>query len=448
MKRKTINSLIVTIILMCSIIPFQTQALSVDIEWHPSLTDGTEIVWRITEQFLIDPAVPPTIAGEKINLGSVLAFEINDTLPTDYFAVYDTGVPPNFLKLTVDYKEVSLFDINDEIEPSLALQYMILPYLFYQISTEVQNITEFLEFRAIQDPNITSISYAITGGNYVSVNIYNDFIDSFIITINSQTGIVADFFIEDDFGEMFGQLDIWESSIDDAATPITNTLNWHPNLVAGTVLSWQVTELTFDETHEGYIVMAEQNITVGGIFKFEYPNPFPTDPWNYYNPDSFFNVFYEEEPVRWQNITRAQLIVWSTLTNVLNATLYNNTVLSMAEIHELRGLMDPDIISTSVTYLNGSPLLWDELEDGEGGWWVQYEVHQDSGIVHTLSVDINGVINMVLEFQESHSSLLIDGSVNPDYPTENNTKTLSGFNWFNLVFITIVILLIIRRKKK
>ena len=97
MKRKTINSLIVTIILMCSIIPFQTQALSVDIEWHPSLTDGTEIVWRITEQFLIDPAVPPTIAGEKINLGSVLAFEINDTLPTDYFAVYDTGVPPNFL---------------------------------------------------------------------------------------------------------------------------------------------------------------------------------------------------------------------------------------------------------------------------------------------------------------------------------------------------------------
>ncbi|MHA2255416.1 MAG: hypothetical protein ACXAAM_05050 [Candidatus Heimdallarchaeaceae archaeon] len=452
MKRKTIYSMLVIIVITGSLIPLQTQAVADTIDWHPSLTNGTVVAWRITEQSLFDPAVPPTLASEKLNLQTAFAFEINDTLPDYYDDAYSTDSPPNFLKLFVDYTEVSFSAIDQETEPALALQYMIIPTSFYSgASGETFNITQFLEHRAALDPNITSISYTITGANYVQVSIYNDFIDSFIITYNNLTGIVSDFFIEDDFGEMSGQLDIWESSLDDYAEPIVNTLNWHPNLVAGTVLSWVVTDLTFEEEHEGYIVMAEQNVTIGGIFEFLYPELLPDDPWNYYNPDSYFNVFYEEEPIRWENITRAQLIVWKTLVSAPSATLYNGTVLSMGEILELRGLLVPEIISTTNTILKPYPLLWDDLESGDGGWLVQYEIHQDSGIVHTLSININGLVNMVLEFSETHSSLLIDGSVNPDYPSDddgNGTNTIPGFNWFYLFIATPVILLIIRRRRK
>jgi len=447
MKRKTIYSLLVTMILMGSQIPLQTQAISDVIEWHSSLTDGTVVAWRIIDQYLFDPAVPPSLGNEKINLGSVFAFEINDTLPTNYDDVYSTGLPPDFLKLFVDYKEVSLFDTDDQTEPSFALQYLILPYLFYPVSGETYNITQLLEHRATLDPNTTSISYTITGGNYVRVSIYNDFIDSFIITINNQTGIVADFFIEDDFGEMYGQLDIWESSLDDSATPITNTMNWHPNLEEGTILSWQVTELTFDPTHEGYIVMAEQNMTVGGIFKFEFPNPFPTDPWNYYNPDSYFNVFYEEEPVRWENITRAQLEIWSTMINPLSVTLYNATMVYMEAIHYLRDFMNPSISGTSTSHSESHNYLTCAYAEGDIDYWSSYEINAISGIVQTLNVVIPDFVDFEMVFVPAQSSLLNDGSVNPDYPPDNNTTTLPGFNWFCLFFAALILIPILRKRK-
>ena len=110
---------------MGSLIPLQTQAVSDEIEWHSSLTIGTEIAWRITEQFLFDPADPHSLAGESIWKGSVLSYEINDTLPIYYDDVYSSGMPPNFLKLFVNYNEVSLADVDSDTEPALALQYMI-----------------------------------------------------------------------------------------------------------------------------------------------------------------------------------------------------------------------------------------------------------------------------------------------------------------------------------
>ncbi len=456
MKRKTIYSILTAVILMGSLIPLQTRAVADMIEWHPSLEEGTVVAWRITDQYLFDSAVPPTLGNHPINLGSVLAFEINDTLPTYYSSAYETGLPPNFLKLFVDFNEVSFFEITDDTEPALALQYMVLPYLFYPASIGgVQNITEFLEYRAASDPNITSISYVVLNSNYVQVSIFNDFIDSFVITVNNNTGIVQNFFIEDDFGEMFGELDIWKADVDDFGTTITNTLNWHPNLVAGTVLSWEITGLTFDPTHEGFIEIAEQNATIGGIFNFKFPNPFPTDPWNYYNPDSFFDVFYEEEPVRWVNMTRAQLIIWLTLTTAQSVTLYNTSIISMSDIHEFRGLMDPEITSTSIIPSGDYLELTIHIEShNEGGgtddMWVVFDIHTVSGIVQSLSIDIGGVIEMDLEFLESHSSLLIDGSVNSDYPPDDDdsTRTLPGFNWFYLLFSSLIALSIFRRRKK
>ena len=126
---------------------------------------------------------------------------------------------------------------------------------------------------------------------------------------------------------------------------------------------------------------------------FKFPNPFPTDPWNYYNPDSFFDVFYEEEPVRWVNMTRAQLIIWLTLTTAQSVTLYNTSIISMSDIHEFRGLMDPEITSTSIIPSGDYLELTIHIEShNEGGgtddMLVVFDIHTVSGIVQSLSIDI------------------------------------------------------------
>ncbi len=452
MKRKTIFTLITTLILAGILIPLQTQAVSDVIVWHTSLDDEV-IAWRIVHQALHDPADPPTLGGVDIILGSVLAMEINDTIPTLYDDVYDSGHPPNFFKLYVDYNEVSLYDLNDEDEPSLAIQYMILPFMFLPVSGETYNITQFVEHRAALDPNITSISYAMTGGNYVQISIYNDLIDSFIITVNNQTGIVADFFIEDDFGEMFGQLDIWESTIDDEGTDTTNTLNFHPSLVDGTVLAWEYTEITYAPASEGEMEVNNKTLAVGDVFSFEY-STIPTDPMEYYGGDytgneyiSFFEVFFEDEPVSMEQMTRAQFTIWLTMANPLSCTLYNATLLNMEAIHNARDFNDPGINDTVISTAGDYMTVAFEFTEGDAnGWSMSFEINIISGITRTLTVGIPDFVDFEMVFLPDESSVLIDGSDNPDY-TPGSTWSLPGFTWVYLIFSVLIILPIIRRRK-
>ncbi|MCE7741904.1 MAG: hypothetical protein GOP50_05555 [Candidatus Heimdallarchaeota archaeon] len=447
MNKKTIYSLLVTMILMGSMIPLQTQALADTVVWHSSLDDQV-IAWRIVDQYLFDSLQPPSLAGVDLVLGSVMAFEINDTLPTLYDDVYGTDMPPTFLKLIVNYQEVSFFDFTED-EPSFALQYMVIPYLFNEAASgNTLNITQLLEHRASLDPNVTSISYNMVGANYVRVAIFNDFLDSFVITYNNQTGIAADFFIEDDFGEMFCQLDIWESDIDDSGVTIDNTLDWHANLGAGTVLAWEFTDLAFDVSGDGFMPITEtQNATVGGIITFEYLAAIPTDPTGYYGPDpSFFDVFYEEEDVPSSSENRAQSIIWLTMINPLSASLYNGTLVPMEDIHQLREINDPDVSSTVISTLGTNMHLEFELATGEGDDWdVAFDINTDSGIVSTLDVNIPGMVDFVMEFAPDNSTLNIDGSVITD---TNETRTLPGFNWFYLMLSAIIAIPIIRRRKR
>ncbi|MHA1199953.1 MAG: hypothetical protein ACTSQF_11550 [Candidatus Heimdallarchaeaceae archaeon] len=447
MNKKTIYSLLVTIILMGSLIPLQTQAIDDTLIWHPSLDDQV-IAWRIVDQYLFDSLQPPSLAGVDLVLGSVMAFEINDTLPTSFGDVYGTNLPPTFLKVIVNYQEVSFFDFTED-EPSFALQYMVIPYLFTEAASgNTLNLTQFLEHRTALDPNVTSISYNMVGANYVQVAIYNDYLSSFIITYNNNTGIAADFFIEDEFGEMFCQLDIWESDIDDSGVTIDNSLNWHANLGAGTVLAWEFTELLFDMTGDGYMPITEtQNATVGGIITFEYLAAIPTDPTDYYGPaPSFFDVFYEEEDVPSTSENRAQSIIWLTMINPLSTSLYNGTVIPMEDIHQIREINDPDVSSTVVSTLGTNMHLEFDLATGDGDDWdVAFDINTDSGIASTLDVNIPGMVNFVMEFVAANSTVLIDGSENTD---GDDTRTLPGFNWFYLMLSAIIAIPIIRRRKK
>ena len=454
MKNKTIYSLLVTAILVGAIFPMQTQAIADILTWHYSLEDQT-IAWRITEQYLFDPAEPPTLGGRDLILGSLLAFEINDTLPIYYSEVYNSAHPPNFLKLYVDYQEVSFYDINEGMEPSFALQYLIIPYLFYPASTGVtSNITTFLEYRASLDPNITAIDYVITGGNYVQVSIFNDFIDSFVITYNNNTGICSNFFIEDDFGEMYGELDIWESEIDDdGVDTTTSALHFHPNIGDGTKLSWKYTEITYDPLALGEMEVNNVTLEVGHVFSFVY-GLIPTYPSAYYGMDfsdpshCFFDVYFETELMEWTHVNRAMVTLWLTLINPLSVTLYNGTVFPMEVIPIIRDSCDPGIYNTFVSSPSDNFITLEyDFEEENDLWAVDLNINTNSGIVQNLAVDILGFVHFEMAFAPENSTLLIDGTINTD-GGDHTTRTLPGFNWFYLLFSSIAVLPIIRRRKK
>ena len=127
MKRKIIYSILVITVLLGALIPLQTQAVGDEVTWHTSLDDEA-IVWRIYEEFLFDPADPPSLAGVDLYKGDTIAYEINDTLPILFDDVYNSGHPPNFLKLFVNHQEVSMYDVDDNTEPSFLLQFLIIPF--------------------------------------------------------------------------------------------------------------------------------------------------------------------------------------------------------------------------------------------------------------------------------------------------------------------------------
>jgi hypothetical protein len=213
-----------------------------------------------------------------------------------------------------------------------------------------------------------------------------------------------------------------------------------------------VADLTFEEGSAEFLQVGEQNITLGGIFKFKFPELLPYDPWNYYNPNSFFDIMFEEEPIR-QNTTKAQLIVFKSMINAPSLTLYNGSVLTLPDIHEIRGLFDPAITSTEIDMLEPYPQLTQHIvwpsEEGIDDWWVVYDIHPDSGIVSTVSFDFNDEISMELEFLESSSSLRIDGTTNESY-TEGTqpppTKSLDGFTWLLSSLLLVIIPLYKRRR--
>jgi hypothetical protein len=451
MNKKVIFSLIITTFLMGAMIPLNTQAIDHGLTWHSSLDDN-KVAWRIYEQYLFDPAEPPKLGGKDLYKGSVMAFEFNDTLPSYYGELYEAPHPPGFFKLIVDYQEVSLYDIDFLTEPGFAIQFLIIPYLFDNAASGLtENITEFLNYRTTTNPNITGFDYFISGGNYVTVDIYNDYFSSFQLTYNNDTGICANFYIEDDFGEMWGQLDIWESEIDDEGTDTTtSTLNFHPNIGVGTKLSWKYTEITYDPLAGGAMEINNVTLAVGHVFSFIY-DVIPTNPAGYYgsnptDPNSFFDVYFEMDPMDMEHMSRAQSVLWLTLINPLTVSVYNGTILPMEAIHEIRDFNDPGIENTTISTVGDTMTLQFDFEEENDLWAVDLDININSGIVEHLAIDIIGFVHFEMEYATENSTLEIDGTIYTPIPS--NTWSLSGFNWFYLVFSIFVVLPIIRKRKK
>ncbi len=464
MKKNILYTIFVTAILIGSFTLNVNAVPPSSIEWHSSLVIGTEISWRITDMSLVDPSDPPEIGYEEFEEGDAISFELNGTLPTVYEDLYETMVPPTFIKLFVGYNEVSFFDVSED--PGFALQYLVLPMLFYPYYGGIENITQFLDFRAARTPNVTSIDYLIVG-DYIHADIVNDQLSNFKITINNNTGIVKELFVEDDFGYFSAELDIFDSDIDDYGVYIDNVLTWHSSLVPVTVLSYEFTLLDFVDPADN-LEIGGHNASIGDIFKFKYINPIPTDPADYYGEEIeyFLEVYFKNELQLWDDTNEAQRVMYSTVLNPLNIVLYNGTTYSMYEIQQLREKMDEAITYLDATFGGDYMTLQMDIEWEE---WDEYSTNQEpytSQVIYTLLINVNtgilkqidfniigmGFFQMVLNEEESsiddYGVENTDFTENTETPTEGPTFSLPGFTWFLSSLILLFAVPIYRKKKK
>jgi hypothetical protein len=450
MKNKTIYSFLVATLLLFALSGISTQALVITLEWDSSLTIGTEISWNIVDMYLFNVSEPAKLAHEPLHMGDSFTFKINDTIPTDYFDVYETNYPPTFIQLMLHYHEISFFDIEED--PGFALQYLILPEKTYFDAIE-SNITEFLDFRTSRDPNVTSFSF-YEMGDYIVASIGSDYLDFLTVTINSETGIAKEVYVQDDFGWFTAEINIWESTIDDNGTTINNVLDWHSSLVTPLTLAYQYTVMDFYDPG-AYMNISGHNVTVGDVWKFKFTD-LPIDPLELYGPElpNFLQVYLNDDLLGWEDMMPPQRVSYSTIINPLGLTMFNGTYYDMETIHWIRYQMDQEITSLAISYSGDYMFLdmiveWQEwYEDQSYTSSVNYEfkINSITGILKSIHFTITNMGYFEMELNATLSDIDDTGTVFTPEPT-NGTFSIPGYTALIALLAILAVIPIYRKKK-
>ncbi|NPD88316.1 MAG: hypothetical protein HGN29_06315 [Asgard group archaeon] len=458
MKKKVLYSILIVSTLLVSSSLTSVSGVVLTLQWHSSLTIDTQISWRITDMYLVNPSVDNfTLGGHELREGSTVSYRINDTIPTDYDSVYNAGGPPNFLQLFVDYDEVPFKNITHE-EPNFALQFLILPEVF-RIDSLPYTIEEFLDYRASEDVNITS-AVTIDQGDYIKTSIYSSYLDEVTITVNNDTGIVKEIYILDNLKYFTAELNIWESSIDDYGVTIVNTFDWYSSLVSGIILSWEFTMFNLYDP-ANYMEIGGHNASLGDIFKLKFVADLPTNPPDYYGPElTFWEMYFKNELQPWEDFNRGGMIIFQSMVNPLGITAYNGTYFTTEAIHYVRDVMDEGISDVTISYSGDYMNLHMHIEYSE--WRDEHEnyvimdvdiaINIVSGIALTVDYEIPNFGEFQLTLNEDESSVNEYGEINTDFTenTENSddpTWSLPGYRAF-IAFIALLIAIPIYRKKR
>ncbi|MHA1953552.1 MAG: hypothetical protein ACW96U_06375 [Candidatus Heimdallarchaeaceae archaeon] len=456
MKKKDIYSIFIVATLLVSSSMTSVSGAVLTLQWHTSLNVNSQISWRITDMYLADPADNFTLAGHELREGSTLSYLVNDTIPTDYDAVYNAGGPPNYIQLFVDHDEIDWKNVTND-EPNFGLQFLVLPEVF-RIDSIPQTIAEFLDYRESQDANITSV-VTLDQGDYIKSSIYSAYLDEVTITVNNNTGIVKEIYILDGLKHFTAVLNIWESTIDDYGVTINNVLDWHSNLVSGTILSWEFTELNIYDP-SNYMEIGSYNASLGDIFKLKFVSGLPLNPSTYYGMEpTFWEMYFKNELQPWEDFNRGGMIIFQAMVNPLGITAYNGTYFTTEDIHYVRDAMDDSISDVTIGYTGDYMNLhmhieYNEWRDGHENYVimdVDIDINMASGIALTVDYDIPNFGEFQLTLNEDESSLTVAGEINTDF-TENTedpdpTWSIPGYTAFIALFALFVAIPIYRKKR-
>ncbi|MHA1778218.1 MAG: hypothetical protein ACTSYN_01465 [Candidatus Heimdallarchaeaceae archaeon] len=442
MKKKVILSILMLVSLAISLQPAIYGDAGDTLVWHSSLVTGTKIAWRMTDYSYATDSF--SIAGNYLDVGDTIIYELVDTPQTIADDVYDDG--PEFVKLCIwgdkyiPWHEVTESDVN------VLLPRIIMPLEYHFANGTILDLEQTIYYIATFDAAIYSVTMNYDG-DFLVVD-YDTSYALIEVKYNSQTGITESFYIDAPYGDAWFELCIWDSTIDSYGTTINNTLVWHNSLTAGVSIAWQLVDLNSDEDH---LVFGEDEygyeygkIWVGDDLIFHLTSNIPTDPLEVYgieDPPSFLELSVNDEPLPWDVLDEGVGIVISWLISPIQVNIYNGTFLGLEDFINLRAAMEGDTIADMSYTISGDYMdLWFYFS-----WWQWDEgANQDVQVNMTVTYTINmqtGITKQVV-FEDPDSGdygvfvLDIWTSSIDDYGTviDNNLTWFSGLtpvNWLS-----------------
>lgn len=397
--------------------------------WHSSLAINTYIGWSFTSMNLLYDDYLKLGTDLYVGVGSEIGFLIVDPIPTDPKIVY--GEDPYFLNLKVHQDSVSFYDLERPV--GMALSAVINPLSLTLYNGTILDMVEVHKTREMKDSDMEITSFFVDGEyGYLGIHFEWQEWDEYTMmeveqsmdvtyTINLNTGIAKEVYVNvPDMGEFTLFTDIWTSDIDDTGAPISNTIDFHSAIDSSTILSWDVTDLIFDDP-SNYMEMGDQNITVGGIFKFKFTNDVPTEVMAVYghHGPSFVELYYNNILQPWEEMEGPGTSLFGYLINALAINMYNGTTLDIYDILEFRVTMEKDVDSYTISD-DGAYIILDlHMIHSEYDYYydtthetimdVTFKINRNTGITLEFEIDMPGFAYMkwVLNADESSIDILV-----------------------------------------
>ncbi len=351
----------------------------------------------------------------------------------------------------------------------MALSAVINPLSLTLYNGTILDMVEVHKIREMKDSDMEVTSFFVSGMyGYLGIHFeWQEWDDYFSMeveqsmdvtyTINMNTGIAKEVYVNvPDMGEFTLYTDIWSSDIDDTGVPISNTIDFHSAIDSSTILSWDVTDLIFDDP-SNYMEMGDQNITVGGIFKFKFTYDIPTEVMAVYghHGPNFVELYYNNILQPWEEMEGPGTSLFGYLINALAINMYNGTTLDIYDILEFRAAMEKDVDSYTISD-DGAYIILDlHMIHSEYDYYYNethetimdatFKINRNTGITLEFELDMPDFAYMKWVLNAEESSIDDSGVANTEFTENTETKDtvslpgltilLSAFGVASAVFI-------------
>ena len=434
--------------------------------WHSSLTPNTYVGWCFTSMNLLYDDYLKLGTDLYVGVGSEIGFLIVDPIPTDPKVVYGEE-EPSFLNLKVHQDSVSFYDLERPV--GLVLSAVINPLSLALYNGTILDMVDVHEIREMKGSEMEVTSFFVAGVyGYLGIHFEWQEWDEYLTmeveksmdvtyTINMNTGIAKEVYVNvPDMGAFTLHTDIWTSDIDDTGAPISNTISFHSAIDSSTILSWDVTDLVFDDP-ANYMEMGEQNITVGGIFKFKFTYDIPTEVMAVYghHGPNFVELYYNNILQPWEEMEGPGTSLFGYLINALAINMYNGTTLDIYDILEFRVSMEKEVDSYTISD-DGAYIILDlHMIHSEYDYYYDethetimdatFKINRNTGITLEFELDMPDFAYMKWVLNAEESSIDDSGVANTDFIENTETSDtvslpgltllLSAFGIASAVFI-------------
>lgn len=419
--------------------------------WHECLTPTLTLGWKLS---INQQGESLTLAGEQLVANDILKITLKNSLPTD-LQEYNETDPLQLYDFTLNDVPLNTAAFDDEKD--------IYCNFFYPVQLTLENgtILGMPQIPQILNPlrehNVSNIYVSYLDGAYDILYSNSDTFSEVHYIVNEITGIPAameikrnDSIYEWDSVYIEPETSSQTSSVEDDGDEVEVTLDWHSNIKKGTILGWEINNLTL-MTNET-VILGDAELNQGDILQFGLiANP-PTDFQDYFEmesaPTNWLEMYHNGNLMEMEELGEqgAQLL---GLMLPKGFTFENGSTVDLGYFLNAQ-LADPESgIISIVEETEYYQVAVDFTEEGnESTFIAHYKVNKDTGICLEFKI-IYDEFYLEMTYYEEAANVDATGETKEitesEYDIELNFKT-TGFTL--LPMLVVIPLIIIKKNKK